>query len=88
MPDGLKASNSMAEAVQGAEVILMVVPTQFVARTMTDMAQLLQPHQVLLCFKFVQSSPPFFIACICQHHHYISLNNACCQVLHGLGASG
>ena len=35
----------MAEAVEHAEVILMVVPTQFVARTMTDLAKLLQPSQ-------------------------------------------
>lgn len=36
----------MAEAVEHAEVILMVVPTQFVARTMTDLAKLLKPNQV------------------------------------------
>ena len=36
----------MAEAVEQSEIILMVVPTPFVARTMADMAKLLQPHQV------------------------------------------
>ena len=46
VPEGLRATNSMAEAVERSEIILMVVPTQFVARTMTDMAKLLQPHQV------------------------------------------
>ena len=47
VPEGLRATGSMAEAVEHAEVILMVVPTQFVARTMTDLAKLLQPSQVL-----------------------------------------
>ena len=46
VPEGLRATGSISEAVQGAEVILMVVPTQFVARTMTDLAKLLQPSQV------------------------------------------
>ena len=46
VPEGLRATTSMAEAVERSEIILMVVPTQFVARTMTDMAKLLQPHQV------------------------------------------
>ena len=46
VPEGLRATSSMAEAVEHAEVILMVVPTQFVARTMTDLATLLQPNQV------------------------------------------
>ncbi|CAK0748951.1 hypothetical protein CVIRNUC_001873 [Coccomyxa viridis] len=48
VPEGLRATNSMAEAVQRSEIILMVVPTQFVARTMTDMAKLLQPHQIVV----------------------------------------
>ena len=46
VPEGLRATGSMAEAVEHAEVILMVVPTQFVARTMTDLAKLLKPNQV------------------------------------------
>ena len=46
VPEGLRATGSMADAVERAEVILMVVPTQFVARTMTDLAKLLQPNQV------------------------------------------
>lgn len=46
VPEGLRATTSMAEAVEQSEIILMVVPTQFVARTMTDLAKLLQPTQV------------------------------------------
>lgn len=47
-PEGLRATTNMAEAIQGAEVVLMVIPTQFVERTMSRVAHELQPHQILV----------------------------------------
>lgn len=48
LPESLKATNSMEDAVAHAEVILMVIPTPFVASTLAPLADLLKPHQILL----------------------------------------
>lgn len=48
LPDNLRASGDMAEVAKGAEIILMVIPTPFVARTVAPLADLLQPHQILV----------------------------------------
>lgn len=48
LPEELKATNDMEEAVKGAEVILMVIPTPFVASTISPLVNLLQPHQILV----------------------------------------
>ena len=66
VPEGLRATTSMAEAVERSEIILMVVPTQFVARTMTDMAKLLQPHQVGGMFQ--AAAPACRAPCAACHH--------------------
>ena len=70
VPEGLRATNSMAEAVERSEIILMVVPTQFVARTMTDMAKLLQPHQVggMLWRHVSDAGPTGRAPCAACHH--------------------
>lgn len=44
-PDGLRASTDMAEVVKHAELLLMVIPTPFVAATITGIKDLLRPEQ-------------------------------------------
>lgn len=48
LPDNLRASGDMAEVVTSAEIILVVIPTPFVARTLAPLADVLQPHQILV----------------------------------------
>lgn len=48
LPEELKATTDMKAAVTDAEVILMVIPTPFVASTLAPLATLLQPHQILV----------------------------------------
>ncbi len=43
-PDGLRASSDMAEVVKHAELLLMVIPTPFVAATIKG----IRPDQVCL----------------------------------------
>lgn len=38
----------MVETVKGAEIILVVIPTPFVASTLAPLADVLQPHQILV----------------------------------------
>ena len=47
-PEGLTASADMAEVVRASEVILMVIPTPFVAATVAPLADLLRPDQILV----------------------------------------
>ena len=47
-PQGLTASGDMGEVVAASEVILMVIPTPFVAATVAPLAQLLRPDQILV----------------------------------------
>ena len=60
-PDGLRASTDMAEVVKHAELLLMVIPTPFVAATITGIKDLLRPEQACLlqcgmpCRHFAQS---------------------------------
>lgn len=48
LPDSLRASTDMAEVVQRSEVILIVIPTPFVASTLASLGEQLQPHQILV----------------------------------------
>ena len=45
-PEGLKASSDMAEVVKHAELLLMVIPTPFVAATIKGIKDQLRPDQV------------------------------------------
>jgi glycerol-3-phosphate dehydrogenase (NAD(P)+) len=47
-PEGLTASTDMAEVVGASEVILMVIPTPFVAATVAPLADLLRDDQILV----------------------------------------
>ncbi|KAL6752718.1 NAD-dependent glycerol-3-phosphate dehydrogenase [Haematococcus lacustris] len=47
-PPGLRATRVMQEAVRGSAMILAVIPTQFVGRTMLQVAQELQPDQIVV----------------------------------------
>ena len=47
-PDGLRASSDMAEVVKHAELLLMVIPTPFVAATIKGIRDQLRPDQVCL----------------------------------------
>ncbi|KAK9797728.1 hypothetical protein WJX73_001344 [Symbiochloris irregularis] len=48
VPDGLKATGSMDELVAHSSVFLMVVPTPFVAATVSSMKDKLKPHQIMV----------------------------------------
>ena len=45
-PEGLKATGSMDALVEHAEIFLMVVPTPFVAATVSALKDKFKPHQV------------------------------------------
>ncbi len=47
-PEGLTASGDMAEVVGASEIVLMVIPTPFVAATVAPLAELLRPDQILV----------------------------------------
>lgn len=47
-PEGLTASGDMEDVVAQSEVILMVIPTPFVARTIEPLAAKLRPDQILV----------------------------------------
>ena len=47
-PEGLTASGDMAQVVAASEIVLMVIPTPFVAATVAPLAQLLRPDQILV----------------------------------------
>lgn len=47
-PDGLRASSDMAEVVKHAELLLMVIPTPFVAATIKGIRDQLRPDQILV----------------------------------------
>ena len=47
-PEGLTASGDMAGVVSASEIVLMVIPTPFVAATVAPLAQLLQPDHILV----------------------------------------
>lgn len=47
-PAGLTASDDMAAVIQHAELLLMVIPTPFVASTIKGIRDQLRPEQVLL----------------------------------------
>ena len=46
LPEALKATGSMEELIEHTEIFLMVVPTPFVAATMTSIKDKLKPNQV------------------------------------------
>jgi formylmethanofuran dehydrogenase subunit B len=46
VPESLQATNDIAAAVSHAEVILMVIPTPFVAATMSSIRQQFRADQV------------------------------------------
>ena len=56
-PHGLVASNDMPAVIQRSELILMVVPTPFVARTIGDQAAHFRPKQV---WSHANEHLPFF----------------------------
>jgi glycerol-3-phosphate dehydrogenase len=45
VPDALRATSDLDEMISHAEIILMVVPTPFVAATMASIAHQLRPDQ-------------------------------------------
>lgn len=47
-PEGLTASTDVAHVVSQSEILLMVIPTPFVARTMEPLAHLLRPDHILV----------------------------------------
>ncbi|PNW78717.1 hypothetical protein CHLRE_09g387763v5 [Chlamydomonas reinhardtii] len=47
-PPSLRASNDLAEVITRSELLLMVVPTQYIIHTLGEAAKLLQPHQILV----------------------------------------
>ncbi len=47
VPEALRASNDIAAVVAHAEILLMVIPTPFVAATMSTIRDSLRPEQVL-----------------------------------------
>jgi len=52
VPDGLRATGRMSDAVAGRELVLMAIPTQFVARSMAQVAHLFTPdHVIVSCSK-------------------------------------
>ena len=54
-PDGLRASTDMAEVVKHAELLLMVIPTPFVAATIKGIKDLLRPEQVCVLHDYLQT---------------------------------
>ena len=56
LPDALKATGYMDRLTSHAELILMVVPTPFVAATMAGIKDKLRPDQVRLCLSHVLGS--------------------------------
>lgn len=48
LPESMKASTDMVEVVTGTELILLVIPTQFIARTVGRISSVLQPHQIIV----------------------------------------
>ena len=58
MPDGLRATADVAEMVAHAEVILMVVPTPFIASTMQSVTDQLRPEQVPSCARHAMFVAP------------------------------
>ena len=73
-PEGLKASSDMAAVIQHAELLLMVIPTPFVASTIKGIRDQLRPEQVTL------------LACILVsrlgvNRLYATTAHACCKVL-------
>ena len=48
LPDNLQATDDMDRLLQHTEIFLMVVPTPFVAATMTSIKDKLRPEQVPL----------------------------------------
>ncbi|GLI62470.1 hypothetical protein VaNZ11_005101 [Volvox africanus] len=47
-PPSLRASSDLAAVITSSELLLMVVPTQYIVATLGGAAQLLRPHQVML----------------------------------------
>ena len=47
-PDTLTATSNMTEAVTSNELVLMVVPTPYLAATVKQIAALLQPNQIFV----------------------------------------
>lgn len=43
----MRASSDMAEVIEHAELILMVIPTQFVTSTLVDAGQYFRPDHIL-----------------------------------------
>ena len=61
-PDGLKASTDMAEVVKHAELLLMVIPTPFVAATIMGIKDILRPEQVCLLWSSMSCNCPMLNA--------------------------
>ncbi|KXZ54147.1 hypothetical protein GPECTOR_5g246 [Gonium pectorale] len=54
-PPGLRASNDLAAVLNGSELLLLVVPTQYIVDTLGAVAHLLRPHQMLVsCSKGIR----------------------------------
>ncbi|GLC41900.1 hypothetical protein PLESTB_001045100 [Pleodorina starrii] len=47
-PPALRASTDLAEVITRSELMLMVVPTQYIVPTLGEAVQLLRPHQILV----------------------------------------
>jgi glycerol-3-phosphate dehydrogenase len=48
MPPSLQATNIMAEAITGRELLLVVIPTQFVGKTLAGVASTLTQDQIVV----------------------------------------
>ena len=85
-PEGLTASTDMAEVVGASEVILMVIPTPFVASTVAPLADLLRDNQILVsCTKGILNdtleTPNEARSAFCSASLYTSVSTAmCCAV--------
>jgi len=56
-PETMTASTSMEEVVDNSEVVLMVIPTQFVASTLAEAGQWFRPDHILCsCSKGIENS--------------------------------
>ena len=73
VPDALRASGDITDVVAHAEIILMVIPTPFVEKTMAGIKDKLRPEQVSC--RFVEEHLAEWSL------HYPSLAANCCLLL-------
>ena len=48
LPHNLRASTDLREVVQHGELVLVVIPTPFVERTMRQVSDVLQENQIIV----------------------------------------